>query len=83
MTAPRREDCLRWQGQTPGKQRLLGGDFQGTQLGGEVCPGLWALTARTPVGAKIASEGICAAKTALRVGDVCPFCQISTFKSGE
>lgn len=67
-TAPHREDCLRWQGQTPGKQRLLAGNFQGTQLGGEDCPGLWALTAGTTVGAKIASGGICVAKITLGCG---------------
>jgi len=50
MTAPHREDCLRRQGQTLGKQHLLRWDSQGTQLGGEDRPGSWA---GTPAGARI------------------------------
>jgi len=58
MTNPQREVWLGWQGQVAGKQHPRGWDFQGKQLGGEDCPGLWGHTAGTPAGANIASGGI-------------------------
>ena len=47
MTDPHREDCLRWQGQTPGKLQGLRRDSRGTQLGGEDYSGLQGQTAGT------------------------------------
>jgi hypothetical protein len=65
MTAPHREDCLRWQGQALGKQHLLRWDSQGKQFGGEDYPGFLALTAGTTAGAKIPPGGIGVAKMAI------------------
>src|ERR1035441_3012379 len=53
MTAPHREDCLRWQGQAPGKQRLLREGFQGTQFGGKDCSGLWGRTSQRTTLARV------------------------------
>jgi hypothetical protein len=47
---PRHEDCMRWQGQTPGKLQRLRRDIRETQLGCGDCPGLRGQTAGTPGG---------------------------------
>ena len=52
MTAPHREDWLRWQGQTPGKLQGLRLDSRGTQLGGEDYSGLQGQTAGTRGGGR-------------------------------
>ena len=52
MTDPHREDCLRWQGQTPGKLQGLRLDSRGMQLGGEDYSGLQSKTAGTRGGGR-------------------------------
>src|SRR5271157_168101 len=73
MTAPRSEDCLRWQGQTPGKHRLHRWDSQVTQLGGEDCLGLWA---GTLAGVRITCGGIGVAKMAIPSRKFMPLRQV-------
>ena len=52
MTDLHREDCLLWQGQTPGKLQGLRWDFRETQLGGEDYSGLQGQTAGTRGGGR-------------------------------